>query len=109
MWIIHLYSNIYNGLRSLVDERSYIEMLNFHGEEEVTDIYAQEPVGGEEGDSEEASEWMGGSRKGINIMDNEDEVQKELNDEGTEIEEDTQPCAYIQQKENRCTQWSKWE
>jgi len=47
---------------------------------------------------------MGGSRKGINIMDNEDEVQKELNDEGTEIEEDTQPCAYTQQKENRCTQ-----
>jgi len=37
-------------------------------------------------------------------MDNEDEVQKELNDEGTEIEEDTQPCAYTQQKENRCTQ-----
>jgi len=36
-----------------VDERSYIEMLNFHGEEVVTDIYAQEPVGGEEGDSEE--------------------------------------------------------
>ena len=29
-------------------------MLNFHGEEVVTDIYAQEPVGGEEGDS-----WRG--------------------------------------------------
>jgi len=49
----------------------------------------------------QVNEWEEAEKES---MDNEDEVQKELNDEGTEIEEDTQPCAYTQQKENRCTQ-----
>jgi len=49
----------------------------------------------------QVNEWEEAEKES---MDNEDEVQKELNDEGTEIEEDTQPYAYTQQKENRCTQ-----
>jgi hypothetical protein len=44
---------------------------------------------------------------GKESMDNEGEVHKEFDDEGPKIEQDTQPCAYMQQKDSRCTQCSK--
>ena len=81
-----------NGLRLLLDDKGCLEVAGTIGDGEVAEIYVEEPIALEESECDEGSEYE--EEEGTSDEDdslNEQEVQEELDDEGPEIEEDTQP------------------